>query len=232
MALSVKKEKRKRGREKLLDFDEMNAQRAKPQGRPAATDHAAIERAAFALFENQGFDETTMEQIAQSVGVGRRTLFRYFPSKNDIPWGQFDESLRHFREELEAQPHDIPVADAVHRCVVTFNDFDEGSIAQHRVRMRLILATPDLQAHSVLRYAAWRRVIAQYVASRTGETPDAFLPRLIGHVSLALALSSYEEWLASPELRLIDVLTESTEKFRGYVCKSTGAATGAPDRIL
>src|SRR4051812_30748104 len=91
-------------------------------GRPSATDHAAIERAAFRLFDEQGFDSTTMEQIATAVGVGRRTLFRYFPSKNDIAWGQFDESLRSFREQLASQPLDIEVAEAVHRCVIGFND--------------------------------------------------------------------------------------------------------------
>src|SRR5215213_2120704 len=65
-------------------------------GRPPATTHAAIERTAFALFERQGFEATTLDDIAAALGVGRRTLFRYYPSKNDILWGRFDASLRHF----------------------------------------------------------------------------------------------------------------------------------------
>ena len=44
-------------------------------------------------FEERGFEMTTMDDIAAAVGVGRRTLFRYYPSKNDILWGQFDDSL-------------------------------------------------------------------------------------------------------------------------------------------
>jgi AcrR family transcriptional regulator len=79
----------------------MTRKRAALGGRPPATSHAEIEAAAFALFAQKGFDATTMEDIATAVGVGRRTLFRYFPSKNDIPWGQFDDSLEHLRIETE-----------------------------------------------------------------------------------------------------------------------------------
>lgn len=195
----------------------MNATRTHPQGRRPATDHAAIERAAFRLFEEQGFDDTTMEQIAEAVGVGRRTLFRYFPSKNDIPWGQFDESLRHFREQFAAVPPDLPLADAVHRCVIAFNDFDPAATDQHRVRMRLILTTPTLQAHSALRYESWRAVISEYVAGRLGVAADSAVPRLVGHVSLALAVASYERWLAHPALSLTDLLEETLGELRSYL---------------
>lgn len=186
------------------------------RGRPAGTDPGAIERAAFRLFEEQGFDETTMEQIADSVGVGRRTLFRYFPSKNDIPWGQFDQSLRNFAEQLAAAPTDVPVFEAVHRCVVAFNDFDGEALPQHRTRMRLILETPTLQAHSALRYAAWRNVIVDYVADRLNVSPDALLPRMAGHVSLALAVSAYEQWLLEPETDLPSILRKEMSVLRSY----------------
>jgi mycofactocin system transcriptional regulator len=181
------------------------------------TDHATIERAAFDLFEQHGFDETTMEQIADSVGVGRRTLFRYFPSKNDIPWGHFDANLREFAQHLADVPPDVPLAGGIHRCVVTFNDFDEAATSQHRIRMRLILTTPTLQAHSVLRYQAWRRVIAEHVAARTGVDADDFRPRLAGHLSLALAIASYEEWLEHPGRRLTEILDDALVELRTHL---------------
>lgn len=195
----------------------MTATTNRSPGRRAITDHGSIERAAFRLFEEQGFDETTMEQIAEAVGVGRRTLFRYFPSKNDIPWGQFDQSLRVFAAQLAAVPSDVPIADAVHRCVVAFNDFDEQSLPQHRIRMRLILGTPTLQAHSALRYAAWRGVIEDYVAARLDVEPDALMPRLAGHVSLALAVSSYEQWLREPGSDLTSILQLEMDALRSYL---------------
>lgn len=187
------------------------------QGRPSATDHGAIERAAFKLFDEHGFDETTMEQIADAVGVGRRTLFRYFSSKNDIPWGQFDESLQFFRRQFDAVPPGRPVADAVHECVVAFNTFDENVLDLHRFRMRLILTTPALQAHSSIKYAAWRQVIAEYVATRLSLPTDHHLPRLIGHVSLAVSVAAYEQWLDEPASSLTELLDQELAGLRSYL---------------
>ena len=108
-------------------------------GRPVVTSHADIERAAFRLFAQHGFEGTTLEAIAREVGVGRRTLFRYFESKNDIPWGQFDATLDHFRSILAATPTDLPVADALYLGVRQFNEFGADADPPHIERMRLVL---------------------------------------------------------------------------------------------
>ena len=187
------------------------------RGRPVATSHAEIERAAFRLFAERGFDAVTMADIAAEVGVGRRTLFRYFESKNDIPWGQFDRTLDGFRKILAAMPADLPLHEAVHRGVVAFNDFPTGAEPSHRDRMRLILETPALQAHSVLRYEAWRRVIAEYVARRLGLEPGDLLPRTVGAVALALALSAYEGWLTAPDTDLAELLDEAMSGLREFL---------------
>jgi len=188
-----------------------------PQGRPLATSHAAIETAAFALFAERGFEDTTVEDIADAVGVGRRTLFRYFSSKNDILWGQFDSNLEHLGRSLREPPRDVSVFDAVHRAIVAFNRLDPDAIPQHRQRMSLILRTPALQAHSVLRYEQWRGVIADYAAERYGVDRDSLLPRTIGHVSLALALTAYEQWLETDDTSLEDLLNAGASTLRGYV---------------
>ncbi|MET0768105.1 MAG: mycofactocin system transcriptional regulator [Aeromicrobium sp.] len=195
----------------------MTARTPRTQGRPSATDHGAIERAAFALFDEHGFDETTMEQIADAVGVGRRTLFRYFPSKNDIPWGRFDESLQFFRRQFATVPPETPIADAVHGCVVAFNTFDDDVLDLHRFRMRLILTTPALQAHSAIKYKAWRRVIQEYVAHRLSLPLDDRFPRLIGHVSLAISVAAYEQWLDEPVSSLTELLDQELTSLRTYL---------------
>ncbi len=151
-------------------------------GRPEATSHAAIEQAAFRLFAERGFEATTLDAIADEAGVGRRTLFRYYPSKNDIPWGQFDATLEHFRETLASMPADLPMVQAVHRAIVDFNRFPPDAEPPHFTRIRLILETPALQAHSAIRYAQWRTVIAEYIAARTGQRPEDGLTQLVGYV--------------------------------------------------
>ena len=196
-----------------------SAARRSVAGRPEVTTHAAIEQAAFTLFAERGFEATTLDAIAEAVGVGRRTLFRYFASKNDIPWGQFDRTLDGFRDLLASMPTDIPLHAAVHRGVLGFNEFPEDAEPPHRERMRLILNTPALQAHSVLRYAQWRAVIAEYVADRLDLRPDDLMPRTVGQVSLALALSAYETWLEQPDASLHVLLESAMTALEDYMGK-------------
>lgn len=180
-------------------------------GRPPVTTHEAIELAAFDLFEQQGFEATTMEDIAAALGVGRRTLFRYYPSKNDILWGRFDDSLRTFESFLDAIPADVPVLEAVQRAILDFNRLEPDAIAQHRQRMRFLLTTPALLGHSELRYTAWRDVIARYVAKRRRLEATDLLPATAGRISLALSLSAYEQWLRDEEASLSHLLAAAFE---------------------
>lgn len=217
MALSARRKGRFRD---LLDFATMTTTGQGPRGtlgRPVATTHGEIEQAAFRLFAQRGFEGTTMAAIADAVGVGRRTLFRYYESKNDIPWGQFDRTLDNFREILDESTAALPLHEAVHRAVLRFNEFPDDAQPPHRERMRLILGTPALQAHSVLRYAQWRRVIAEYVAQRRDLSPDDLLPRTVGHVSLALALTAYEQWLDEPTSSLQTLLDQCMHQLRDHL---------------
>jgi len=186
-------------------------------GRPGATSHAAIEQAAFGLFAARGFAGTTLDDIAAAVGVGRRTLFRYYRSKNDIPWGQFDRTLNDFRRILDTTPDGLPLWEAVHRGVVRFNEFPGDARPGHRERMTLILGTSELQAHSALRYAEWRAVIASYAAARLGLAPTDLVPTTVGHVSLALALAAYEAWLRDPGRPLAGLVDEAMLGLRTHL---------------
>jgi len=190
--------------------------RSPRKGRPPVTDHTAIERAAFAVFTERGFEAATLDAIAAAAGVGRRTLLRYYPSKSDIPWGQFDESLDGLRHSLAGMPRDIPVYQAVHRAVLAFNHVEPAAVARHRERMELLLRTPALQAHSALKYRQWREVIAGYVAERLGVASDDLVPRTVGHVSLGLALAAYEQWLEQGERTIEEILDESLSGLRAY----------------
>ena len=186
-------------------------------GRPVVTTAGEIEQAAFRLFATAGFEGTTMAAIAAEVGVAQRTVFRYFPSKNDIPWGRFDATLDSFRRILDDTPADVPLSDAVQRAVLRFNEFDPDAQPAHRDRMRLILRTPALQAHSVLRYAEWRGVISEYVARRRGVAATDLLPQTVANVSLALALTAYDAWLDDPDASLAVLLDDSLGCLRDFL---------------
>ncbi|MCO1657226.1 mycofactocin system transcriptional regulator [Pseudonocardia sp. S2-4] len=163
--------------------------------RRPVTSRAEIEHIALDLFSARGFDTTTVDDIAAAAGIGRRTVFRYYASKNDIPWGAFDEQLDRMRETFAALPDELSVLAGVRAAVLSFNDVHPDELPWHRRRLRLILGTPALQAHSTLRYAAWRRVVAEHAGRRLGLPVDGLVPQAIGHASLGVALAAYERWL-------------------------------------
>jgi TetR/AcrR family transcriptional regulator, regulator of mycofactocin system len=164
-------------------------------GRRRVTSQAELEQVAFELFAANGFEQTTVGNIAAAAGIGRRTFFRYFPSKNDIPWGLFDLELERMRARLKACPRDVQLMDAIRVALIDFNKVEPAQIPRHRRRMELILRVPALLAHSTLRFAAWREVIAEFVADRTGQRPDSLAPQAIAHAILGVSVAAYERWL-------------------------------------
>jgi mycofactocin system transcriptional regulator len=164
-------------------------------GRRRATSRAELEQVAFALFAARGFDATTVDAIAAAAGIGRRTFFRYFPSKNDIPWGAFEDELERMRVRLKACPPEVPLADAIRVALIDFNRVAPEQVPLHRRRMELILRVPTLLAHSTLRFTAWRDVVAEFVAERTGRRQDDLAPQAVAHAVLGVAVAAYEHWL-------------------------------------
>lgn len=180
-----------------------------PAGRPGrrpSTSHAEIEEAGLRLFAERGFDAVSVDEIAAAIGVGRRTIFRYFPSKNDIVWGLFDAHLDSWQDWLRVETAELPLLEAIRVGVLHFNTFDSAVMASHRVRMGLIINNPILQAHATLRYEKWRGIVAELAADHLGCAAADFTPMVIGHIALGASLASYEQWLADPDSDLIDLL--------------------------
>jgi mycofactocin system transcriptional regulator len=167
-------------------------------GRRRATSRADLEQVAFTLFTARGFDATTVDEIAAAAGIGRRTFFRYFPSKNDVPWGAFEDELERMRVRLKACPPEVPLMDAIRLALIDFNRVAPAQVPLHRRRMELILRVPTLLAHSTLRFTAWRAVVAEFVAERTGHRPDDLAPQAIAHAVLGVSVAAYEHWLDDP----------------------------------
>ena len=74
--------------------------------RKAASTRRAIVASARLLFEEHGYAETTVDQIAEHADVAPRTFFRYFPSKEALLFADFDEERHAMLESLEARPTD------------------------------------------------------------------------------------------------------------------------------
>lgn len=175
-------------------------------GRPAATSHAQLTHIALELFSSAGFENTTVGDIAAAAGIGRRTFFRYFSSKNDVVWGDFDGELARMRQYLRACPDDEALMSALHSAVLDFNRFPAEETPWHRRRMTLILEVPALQAHSTLRYADWRAVVAEFAARRLSLSEDDLVPQAIAYAFLSVSIAAYEQWLKDDDTELGEAL--------------------------
>ncbi|WP_053755287.1 mycofactocin system transcriptional regulator [Streptomyces sp. MMG1533] len=175
-------------------------------GRPPVSSRSSLERLGFELFARQGFDGTTVDDISAAAGIGRRTFFRYFGSKNDLVWGDFEAQLVRLEDLLGAADPTASMMDALRHAVVEFNRFDPAEVPWHRQRMELILRVPTLQADSTLRYASWRDVVTRFAATRTGLSASDMLPRLVGHTVLASCIAAYEHWLTETDADLGQLL--------------------------
>lgn len=177
-------------------------------GRRPVTTAVELSHVAIRLFRDRGFEATTVDDIAAAGGIGRRTFFRYFSSKNDAPWGDYDRRLADLRDFLRRQPRSVPLAEVLRAAVLEFNRLPPEEVHWHRERMRLVLYVPALRAHSILRYAALREVIAEFVAGRLGLGADDHPPQAIAWALLGVALSAYEQWLRRDDADLAELLDE------------------------
>jgi TetR/AcrR family transcriptional regulator, regulator of mycofactocin system len=184
-------------------------------GRRRITSREELEQTAFALFAAQGFEATTVDEIAAAAGIGRRTFFRYFPSKNDIPWGAFEDELDRMRVRLKACPPEVPLMDAIRLALIDFNRVEPAQVPLHRRRMELLLRVPALLAHSTLRFTAWRDVVAEFVADRTGRRPEELAPQAIAHAVLGVSVAAYEHWLDHPAADLGPLLDDAMRQLGG-----------------
>ncbi|MCS5733677.1 mycofactocin system transcriptional regulator [Herbiconiux daphne] len=180
-------------------------------GRQPSTSQAELSHIALQLFIEHGFDATTIDDIAARAGIGRRTFFRYFPSKNDLPWGDFDSLLDRMRDHLHSLPAGLSLVEALRAAVIEFNRFPQEEVPYHRQRMDLLLNVPTLVAHSTLRYASWRQVVAEYAGQRLGVPEDSLQPQAIAWTYLAVSLAAYEQWLKNDDADLIALLDSAFE---------------------
>jgi len=175
-------------------------------GRRRSTTPEHITDVALELFTARGFAEVSVDDVAQAAGISRRTLFRYYASKNAILWGDFEAHLAHLQDLLDNVDPKVRMGEALRTALLAFNTFDECETVRHRQRMRVILETAELQAYSMTMYAGWREVIAGFVAHRLSVKTTDPLPQTVAWTMLGVALSAYEHWLGDESVTLPEAL--------------------------
>jgi mycofactocin system transcriptional regulator len=164
------------------------------RGRRPSTSRRDVARAALELFARQGYEETSVDQIAAAVGVSRRTFFRYYDSKRDVVWGEFDAELIRLRARLEEASRSEPMMDVLRRAVMDTNRFGASELDELRIRIGLTSSVPTLIAHSAVRYAEWCDVVAGFVTARIGGSPEDLAPQTVARAALGAATAAFTYW--------------------------------------
>ncbi len=164
------------------------------RGRPPGTSARELEVIALRLFTEQGFEDTTVERIAATAGVSKRTFFRYFDSKADVLWNAFDGEVRALQAAFAAVPAQLPLMAAIRQVVVGVNRYGAEDVPELRIRMNLIASVPALAASAAQHYDAWERAVSEFAAGRLGQQPGSLYPLAIGRATLAVCRSAYDRW--------------------------------------
>jgi mycofactocin system transcriptional regulator len=146
------------------------------------------------LFVAQGFENTTIEQIAAEAGVSERTFFRYFATKASVLFTEFEDEVEHIRAALAEAPGDMPMMDAIRHAVVSANHYRADDIPELRVRMNLFATVPALAASAAEHYEAWESAISEFAAARLGQPADSLYPLAVGRATLATCRAAYDRW--------------------------------------
>src|SRR5215469_18447754 len=142
------------------------AERMATMDKPPARDRLA--RAAFELFDERGYEQTTVDDIAERAGLGRATFFRHYPSKEDVIFPDHDRLLGQVRDRLRSSSHGTALAavsDAVR--LVLLHYLDEGELA--RRRYALTSSVPALRDREIATVARYQRLFREFIADWMGE---------------------------------------------------------------
>lgn len=150
---------------------------------------------AMALFAERGFGHVTIDEIAAACDVSRTTVFRYFPTKEDLVVGTEPERLEELRVAFEDRPRDEPVFESVRHAVVAVAARYEHDRGQLLAAHELVTANTSLVSRALEIHTAWVDLFAGLIASRTGSGEPELRDRVLAVAVMAAMRVAIEEWL-------------------------------------
>jgi AcrR family transcriptional regulator len=152
-----------------------------------------IQTEALRLFTEQGYADTTVEQIADAAAISPRTFFRYFPTKEDVVlWDEYDPLAL---DLLESRPTDEPLAETF-RAVIrdTLGGLYRRDPERLLARVRLSSTVPELRARFLDERTHGVEQLAPLLARHRGAPPDDLQPRVIGASLLSAVIVALDLW--------------------------------------
>jgi AcrR family transcriptional regulator len=162
-------------------------ERKKARTRASLRDHA------LRLFREQGYQATTVEQIAAAAEVSPSTFFRYFPTKEDLIL-QDDLDVR-MLEAFSRQPAGLaPVAAIRAATKEALTSFGYADMEQIRETIRLTMTVPEIRVRAMDEFARTIEVIAGAIGKRVGRSPDDLAVRTLAGAVVGVIMSVTVPW--------------------------------------
>ncbi|MFJ9126159.1 TetR family transcriptional regulator [Streptomyces sp. NPDC102340] len=204
----------------------MTDQQERPAGlreRTRRAVQAEIVAAAMRLFLERGFEATSMDQIATEVGMSRRSLFRYFGTKEDIVLGDHAAHGQVLRAALEERPADEPPWHALRAALVALLRSLPYDSEDFLKITGMLHASPALRARRGEKQQQWTELLVPDIAARLGDADDPRI-RLRAHALVACAVTcsdvALEAWVDSGgAVGVEDAFDEAVAAVRGQALR-------------
>ncbi len=194
-------------------------------GRPRVSSRRTIEEAAAELFLEQGYDGTTVDDIARRAGVGRATFFNYFPSKPDLLWVDVDEAIEKLEEALEGTDPGGGVVALVTVLESVAAELGPDRIPLAVTQSEVMGGSAETGAAGFARAARLTGMLQQAVA-RTAPDADAVVRASVASALAGAAISAWYAWAAAGVRR--GPITPYLSRALGVVRCGVDAALGGP----
>ncbi|MCQ4084399.1 TetR/AcrR family transcriptional regulator [Streptomyces sp. RB6PN25] len=158
----------------------------------------ALVAAAFQLFLERGFEQTTVDDIVALAGVGRRSFFRYFPSKEDVVFPDHERCLADMTEFLDSGSDDedpiLRVCDAARLVLRMYAENPTFSVQRYRLTKQV----PGLRHYELSVVWRYERTLAAYLRERFADRPDGDLrAEVVSAAVVAAHNNALRSWLRS-----------------------------------
>ncbi|MET8131621.1 TetR family transcriptional regulator [Streptomyces sp. NPDC005251] len=186
----------------------------------------ALVGAAFQLFLERGYEETTVDDIVALAGVGRRSFFRYFPSKEDVVFPDHERCLADMTaflsEEADTDDPVQRVCDAARLVLRMYAENPTFSVQRYRLTKKV----PGLRAYELSVVWRYERALAEYLRGRSaGAREDTLRADVVAAAVVAAHNNALRSWLRSDGTGDAEV---AVDRALGYVQNTFGSSPGEP----
>lgn len=158
------------------------------------------------LFAQHGFDSVTIEQVAEAAGSSVRSIYRYFPTKEDLVVGVPEDQGAVVRQALEARPVDEPPMVSLHRAYAEHLGHREHT-DRDKAALRLLEESPALRARNLQKHMLWAELLSPVIEQRLHGGSRMLRAKALVDASLAAFTLALSAWAAEGEERpILDLL--------------------------